>query len=131
MYQSFHLVSTAALRNVLDSHVDTYIHFHSQILSFRFAGAFLICIGISPVSLLSTSEIALFIARYEAFDFFDVALYIAASDKIILASGIPTIVTACIAAVATTNAFGFAIPTSSAAEITIRLAKNTGSSPPS
>ena len=41
---------------------------------------------------------------YDALDFFDVATYIAASAKIILASGIPTIFTACIAELATTNA---------------------------
>ena len=72
----------------------------------------------------------MFIAKYVAFDFFDVATYIAASDNIILASGIPTLATACIALFATTNAFGFASPTSSAAAITILLAIKTGSSPP-
>ena len=38
----------------------------------------------------STSSNALLIAKYEAFDFFDIATYTAASAKIILASGIPT-----------------------------------------
>ena len=82
------------------------------------------------MSLVDTSSNALFIAKYDAFDFFDVATYTAASESNILASGIPTICTACIAAFATTNAFGFAIPTSSDAAITILLAKNIGSSPP-
>ena len=55
------------------------------------AGAFLICIGIVPVSLLETSSKALSIPRYVAFDFFEFATYTAASASIILASGIPTI----------------------------------------
>ena len=45
----------------------------------------------------------MFIAKYVAFDFLDFAIYTAASDKIILPSGIPTIDTACIADVAITN----------------------------
>jgi len=89
------------------------------------------CIGISPVSLLDTSAKALSIAKYAQFDFLERATYKAASASIILASGIPTFATACIADVATTKALGFAKPTSSAAAITILLAKNTGSSPPS
>ena len=49
------------------------------------------CIGISPVSLFFTSSKALFIPKYDALDFGDVATYVAASANIILASGIPTI----------------------------------------
>ena len=106
----FRLVNIAALPNDLDNHVGIYILDHIQTHSFRLAGAFLICIGIVPVSFEFTSASALSIAKYAAFDFFEAATYIAASDKIILASGIPTIVTACIADVAIVKAIGFAIP---------------------
>ena len=88
------------------------------------------CIGISPVSEFATSSNALLIPKYVAFDFLQFATYTAASASIILASGIPIILTACIADVAITSACGSASPTSSDAQITILLAKNTGSSPP-
>jgi len=55
--------------------------------------------------------------------------YIAASESTIRPSGIPIALTTWRAELATTRAIGSAIPTSSAANIQILLAKNTGSSP--
>lgn len=66
--------------------------------------------------------------KYVAFDLGDVAKYVTTSDKMILASGIPTRATACAAATANPNAPGSANPISSLALIITRRAINRFSS---
>jgi hypothetical protein len=52
-----------------------------------------------------------------------------ASDRMMRASGMPIIATACAAATVTCNICGAAMPTSSAEAIMMRRAMNRGSSP--
>ena len=78
-----------------------------------------------------TSSVAATMARIAAFDFGQVARYVAACASASRPSGRPTKWTASFAATAIASACGSALPTSSAAKITMRRATNSGSSPAS